>query len=246
MMEDAGYGIGDNVSVILDPKLPFMGYTFPSGGRFTIVVSGAAVDSGMLEGLLVHEMSHIYRMKSKHPSHDEEIISEGIGSTAGRGLDSDYQLKILHDIVNSLEDLYADDVAFKVFGRSNMFPVETAGRFFQSWLTPEPVVSGNTIRDRWVNAAIILRNSFALSNMARHEIPDIGDQAKRLNERFLSQLPAELAEAFEYFHHLMTGLQEHVTKEEFRSLLRAYLEKFVEVADEPRGLAKAKMRGQPQ
>lgn len=52
MMEKAGYGIGDNVSVVVDPKLGFMGYTFPGEGGFNIVVSGAAVDSGMLEGLL--------------------------------------------------------------------------------------------------------------------------------------------------------------------------------------------------
>src|SRR3990170_7954035 len=89
MMEKAGYAIGDNVSVVVDPDLPFMGYTFPSGGRFTIVASGAAVDSGMLEGLLVHEISHIYRMKSKHPSHDAEIINAAIARFMNRGYDRD-------------------------------------------------------------------------------------------------------------------------------------------------------------
>ncbi|HEY5620346.1 MAG TPA: DUF5781 family protein, partial [Candidatus Bathyarchaeia archaeon] len=109
MMEEAGYAIGDNVSVVVDPDLPFMGYTFPGEAGFNIVVSGTAVDSGMLEGLLVHEMSHIYRMKSKHPSHDEQIINDVVGSFLARGLARDYQQKILHDLVNHLEDLYADD-----------------------------------------------------------------------------------------------------------------------------------------
>jgi len=231
MMEKAGYGIGDNVSVVVDPDLPFMGYTFPSGGRHTIVVSGTAVDSGMLEGLLVHEMSHIYRMRSKHPSHDAEIINEAIGRIARRGFDRDYQLKILHDVVNHLEDLYADDVAFKVLGRSKMFPVEVAGKFFLSWLTPEPVASGNTKRDGWINATIMLRNSFAISNMARHGIPDMGDQAKRLNTRFLSGLPGGTSESSEYFRNLMIGLKEDVAAEEFRKLLAEYLERFVELAE---------------
>ena len=84
MMEEAGYGIGENASVVVDPTLSFMGYTFPGQGGFNIVVSGAAVDSGMLEGLLVHEMSHIYRMKSKHPSHDAEIINAAIARFMNR------------------------------------------------------------------------------------------------------------------------------------------------------------------
>lgn len=233
VMEEAGYGVGDNVSVVVDPDLGFMGYTFPGEGGFNIVVSGAAVDSGMLEGLLVHEMSHIYRMKSKHPSHDAEIINAAIGRFVNRGYDRDYQQKTLHDIVNSLEDLYADDVAFKVFGKARIFPVETAGRFFLSWLTPEPVASGNTRRDGWMNAALMLRNSFALSNMARHGVPDSGNRAAELNRRFLSQLPAGGTEAFEYFHKVMMGLREDVTGSEFGRLLNEYLNRFVEEAERP-------------
>lgn len=237
MMEEAGYAIGDNVSVVVDPDLPFMGYTFPSGGRFTIVASGAAVDSGMLEGLLVHEMSHIFRMKSGHPSHDAEIINEAIGGIARRGFDRDYQLKILHDIVNSLEDLYADDVAFKVFGKSRIFPVETMGKFFLSWLTPDQVVSGNAMRDRWVNAAVMLRNSFAISNMARNGVPDVGDRARGLNERFLSGLPKSASKSFEYFRDVMLNLKENITGTKFRDLLTEYLDRFVELAEGERQTA---------
>lgn len=166
-------------------------------------------------------------MKSKHPSHDAEIINGAIGRIIKRGHNRDYQQKILHDIVNSLEDLYADDVAFKVFGKARIFPLETAGRFFLSWLTPDPVVSGNATRDRWMNAAILLRNSFAISNMARHGVPDAGNQARRINERFLSGLPEGMSETFEYFHALMLGLKEELTGKEFSNLLDEYLERFV-------------------
>src|SRR5437879_8827913 len=66
MMRKAGYDIGTKVKVVVDPKLPFMGYTMPQGGNFTIVVSGGAVGSGLLEGLVVHEMSHLYRVQTYH------------------------------------------------------------------------------------------------------------------------------------------------------------------------------------
>src|SRR4029077_6463034 len=78
MMRKAGFDIGTKVKVVVDPNLPFMGYTMPQGGSFTIVVSGGAVGSGLLEGLLVHEMSHVYRIQTNHPSHNGEVLEEAI------------------------------------------------------------------------------------------------------------------------------------------------------------------------
>ncbi len=233
MMKDAGYVVGNHVRVVVDPNLGFMGYTFPKDGQFTIVVSGAAVESGMLEGLLVHEMSHVYRMQTKHPSHNEQIINEVIGRFEGPSLNRDYKQKIVHDLVNHIEDLYADDLAFKVFENSNIFPVEEVSRFFLSWLSPEPVMSGIAKRDRWVNMAIMLRNSFALSNMSRHGIPDIEQRARRINEKLLSAIPADMSKSFEYFHRVMVGLRQNVTESEFRTILGDYLGRFLLVVEGP-------------
>ncbi len=230
-MRKAGYPIGDNVRVVVGPNLGFMGYTFPKAGRFTIVVSGAAVESGLLGGLLVHEMGHVYRMQTHHPSHSGRAISYAMGLFDGRALDMDYQQKILHDVVNHMEDLYADDISFKVFQKDNLFPPEVAGQFFQGWMTSSPVVSGDARNDRWVNASLMLRNSFALSNMARHGVPDLGDQAQGANERFLSRLPLGMAMMFPYFYKVMMGLREDVTEKEFKGILGDYLEKFVELAE---------------
>ncbi len=231
MMKDAGYPIGDNVRVVVDPNLGFMGYTFPKNGKFTIVVSGAAVESDMFEGLLVHEMGHVYRMQTNHPSHSDKAISYAMGLFQGRTLDRDYQQKILHDVVNHVEDLYADDISFKVFQQNNLFPPDVASQFFQGWMTPNPVVSGDARKDRWANASLMLRNSFALSNMARHGITDFGNKAKRANEQFLSGLPPGAAGLFQYFYGVMIGLGENVTEEEFKGLLGDYLEKFVGLAE---------------
>src|SRR2546430_4753543 len=73
MMRKAGYDIGTKVKVVVDPQLPFMGYTMPQGGNFTIVVSDGAVGFGLLEGLVVHAMSHLYRVQGNHPSHHSQI-----------------------------------------------------------------------------------------------------------------------------------------------------------------------------
>src|SRR2546425_5788138 len=96
MMKKAGYDVGDIIQVTVDPKLPFMGYTIPRGNdHYRIVVSGGSVDSGMLEGLLVHEMSHVYRMKTKHPSHNGNVIEEAVNSFGKNIVKYDYQEKIM-------------------------------------------------------------------------------------------------------------------------------------------------------
>src|SRR5947208_12483980 len=78
MMRKAGYDIGTKVKVVVDPQLPFMGYTMRQGGNFTIVVFGGAVGSGLLEGLLVHEMSHIYRIRKKNDYHNRQMLEDAI------------------------------------------------------------------------------------------------------------------------------------------------------------------------
>src|SRR5438132_11209217 len=70
MMRKAGYDIGTKVKVVVDPQLPFMGYAMPQRGNFTIVLSGGPVGSGLLEGFLVHESSHVYTLQTNDPSHN--------------------------------------------------------------------------------------------------------------------------------------------------------------------------------
>ncbi len=233
MMEKAGYPIKAKVRVVVDPKLPFMGYTVPRGDGFTIVVSGAAVESGLVEGLLVHEMGHVYRISTAHPSHSATIIDDVVGPYARRGMKADYQQKILHDLVNHFEDLYADDISFRVFEGTDVFSMDVGSEFFQSWLSPEPMNTGDVQRDRWLNASIMLRNSFALSNMARHNIPDTGSKAQAMNRKFLSRIGPGASEQFEYFYRLMVNLKEEVSEKEYEKLLKEYVGRFVELAGGP-------------
>src|SRR5947209_17065019 len=118
MMGKAGYDIGTKVKVVVDPQLPFMGYTMPQGGNFTIVVSGGAVGSGLLEGLLVHEMSHVYRIQTNHPSHNGQILEEAVDNLAKKVVLLEYQKKIVHDLLNDIQDIYADDISSKALRNS--------------------------------------------------------------------------------------------------------------------------------
>src|SRR5437899_4765623 len=219
MMKKSGFGIKSDVEVAIDPQLPFMGYTMPQGRGYRIVVSGGSVGSGMLEGLLVHEMSHIYRMENNHSSHDAEIIEEAIDKIGRQYLSDDYQQKIVHDLLNDIQDLYADDVSMNVLKKNPILEPGQMSSFLQDWVKDEPLESGDQKKDRWVNASIMVHNARAIGQMTRHGIEDTGGKAEDSNKRFLSQMPPAAASQFRYFQELMVNLKENMTRDQYRKLL---------------------------
>src|SRR6267143_1741987 len=231
MMKESGFGLKSNVEVAIDLQLPFMGYTMPQGRGYRIVVSGGSVGSGMLEGLLVHEMSHIYRMENNHLSHDAEIIEEAIDKIGKQYLSHDYQQKIVHDLLNDIQDLYADDLSMKVIKNGQILEPGQINSFLQEWVKDEPVESGNPERDRWVNASIMVHNARAIGQMTRHNIEDTGGKAAESNKRFLSRMPPAAASQFLSFRDLMVNLKENITRGQYRKLLADYLNRFLKVAE---------------
>jgi len=231
MMKKAGFDIGPNVEVVVDPKLPFMGYTMPQGGNFTIVVSGGAVGSGLLEGLLVHEMSHVYRIQTNHSSHNGQILEEAIDNLGKKVVLRDYQQKIIHDLLNDIQDLYADDISFKVLRNSPIMASDQMTRFLQDWVKDEPAKSRDAVMDGWINASIMTHNARAIAQMARHRVEDTGGRAEQANKSFLSQISPRVAGRFEYFRNLLQNLREDMTAEEYRALLADYLRQFLEIAE---------------
>ena len=231
MMRKAGYDIGTKVKVVVDPKLPFMGYTMPQGGNFTIVVSGGAVGSGLLEGLVVHEMSHIYRIQTNHPSHNGQILEEAIDNLGKKVVLRDYQQKIVHDLLNDIQDLYADDISFKVLRSSPIMASDQMTRFLQDWVKDGTVKSRDPVMDSWINTSIMTHNARAIAQMARHRVEDTGGLAEQANKRFLSQVSPSIAGRFEYFRNLLQNLREDMTAEEYRALLADYLRQFLEIAE---------------
>lgn len=230
-MAESGYRIPDNVTISVDPELPFMGYTMPTRRGFNIVVAGGAVGSGMLEGLLVHEMSHIYRIYTNHPSHDAEILGEAVDHLAKKTVLGEYQQKIVHDLLNDIQDLYADDIAFKVIRKLPMIRSDQMTEFLQSWVKDNVTKSADAEYDSWNNASTLAHNARAIAQMMRHGVEDTEGRAARANERFLAQVSPTIAKHFDYFENTLENLQENMTATQYRQLLAQYLDKFLDLAE---------------
>ena len=231
MMKKAGFDIGTRVKVVVDPKLPFMGYTMPQGESFTIVVSGGAVGSGLLEGLLVHEMSHVYRIQTNHPSHNGQILEQAVDNLGKKTVLRYYQQKIVHDLLNDIQDLYADDISFKVLRNTPIMKSDQMTRFLQDWVKDEPEKTRDPVMDGWINASITTHNARAIAQMARHRVDDTDGRAEEANKKFLSQVSPRLAGRFEYFRNLLENLREDITPAQYRKFLADYLDQFLEMAE---------------
>jgi hypothetical protein len=229
-MRDSGYEIKGKIEVSVDSKLPFMGYSTQRQGRHIIVVSGAALKSGPIEGLLIHEMCHIYRTEAGHLSHDTQLLNRvGTRVIHENELDKDYQIRIIQQAVNHVQDLYADDLAFQVFRRGGAFTPEQAHSFFLEWINDTPLEEKSS-KDRWQNVGVMLNNCFAVSNLARHKIPDIDSQVENAVKRFLSKIDGRIRSEFAYSRNFMTNLTEDITQEQFEKDLTEYLARTARLA----------------
>jgi hypothetical protein len=226
MMKHAGYPITTEVEVILDENLPFMGYTTERNGSPIIVVSGDALASGTAINLLVHELSHVYRSITKHPSHDYQLLTAITAWVMhGRAVE-DYQEKILHAILNHIQDLYADDISFKIFNEIN--PDMNLNEFFMSWIHA-PHKSAKTPRKMWENADALLSTAFAQANLERHNVPDKGGIVTKATKEFLAVLDKRLVEKYDFFKKFMILLPEDVNQKDFEKILISYLSEFLKL-----------------
>lgn len=224
-MKDCGFEIKSRVEIFVDEDLDFMGYTTRTDNGFRIVVSGFSVESGAFEGLLLHELSHIYRMESGHFSHDDIILTNALNHVAMKHKIRDKnKLQMLHQAVNHIQDLYADDIAFKVFTEKGLIEKDGMEKFFLEWVKDKPVKSNEAPEQKWVNASMMLNNAFAISNMERHGI--LNKEAVIKNKSFLSEI-GKTAEKFGYFKNFMTGLDDDKDEEKFEKEIVDYLENFV-------------------
>ena len=230
-MREAGFDVGGRIEVVVDPQLEVGGYSIRGeGDRFRIVVSGRAVKSRMLEGLLLHEMSHIVRMRTNHPSHNAQIIEEAISRVTDGVAMKDYQRKILHDLVNNVEDLYADSLAWRVMRKSGLLTADESTEFIQGWVEDRPAESRDATRVRWENAWSLANNARAIAQLERHGVADTGGRAAALNDRLVSRMGPGARGHFEYFRNLLANLKEGITADDYRALLIEYLGRFREAA----------------
>ena len=231
MMEKAMLKINSPIKVMISKKLPFMGYTTEKDGRHLIVVSGKFVKSDLLECMLIHELSHVYRKETNHPSHNHRLLDEVIHSiTRKHRITEQYQQIILHHIVRYIQDLYASDISFKVFKKNQdkLPPLDVIKDFLLlRWMKPKSVRSNDKTKEKWANADGMLRNSVVISIMIRHKIDD--NKGEDINEKFLSSISKTISKESRYFTGFMLRLKENITERKFGIELTKYLEKFVGV-----------------
>lgn len=227
LMEKAGFPIKD-VAVVFDENLPYMGHTTEVDGIPVVVISGLAISSGMAINLLIHELGHVYHTQSNHPSHDASLIWAIISWVMHGKVIDKYQEEILFEIINHLQDLYSDDIFFKIFDK-DMAP-NNINEFFLGWIHT-PVKKVKSRKDSWKNAAFLLSTAFAEANLYRHNVKDRGGVVEKAVQDFLSKIDKRMAEKYDFFKKFMVTLPEKPTEKEYEKLLIKYLSEFLKIAN---------------
>lgn len=227
LMKMAGYPVS-NVAVVLDKTLPYMGHTTEVDGVPVVVVSGIAFSGGMATNLLIHELGHVYRTQSGHPSHDSSLIISIISWVMkGRAVQK-YQEDGLHGIINHLQDLYSDDIFFKIFDKD--MADGSINEFFLGWIH-NPIKKVKTREDSWTNASYLLSAAFAQANLYRHNVKDREGKIEKAVQEFLSQIDKRMSVKYDFFKNFMINLPEKATEKEYEKLLIKYLTEFLKIAD---------------
>lgn len=227
LMQKAGFPIKD-VAVVLDENLAYMGHTTEVDGIPVVVVSGLAVSSGMAINLLIHELGHVYHTQSGHPSHDASLIWAVISWVMHGKAVEKYQEEILFEIINHLQDLYSDDIFFKIFDK-DLAP-NNINEFFLGWIHP-PLKKVKNRKDSWKNAALLLSTAFAQANLYRHNVKDRGGVVEKAAQVFLGQIEPRMSVKYDFFKNFMVNLPEKVTEKEYEKLLIKYLSEFLKIAN---------------
>ncbi len=107
--------------------------------------------------------------------------------------------KIIHDLFNDIQDLYADDIAFQVFRKTPAIVPDQITGFLQSWVKEETIKSVDAKRDRWINASTMVHNARAIAQMKRQHVEDTNSVAAKANQKFLAQLPPDMTRRIRLF-----------------------------------------------
>ncbi len=214
---EAGYRILWPVALEV-VRMPIMGATKSANGQHTLFASLDAVRSNALDGLLAHEMGHMIRTETRHPSHDPAVFRR-MGKAvrvpkAG--------LQALGEAFNHVQDIYADDLAFLTGFEDRAY------EFFRVW------IEGNSARrgpDRWTNVRRSVTNGFALGNLRRHGLLHDDDPVLERARDFDRRAGLE---AVDGFTALYATLPENPTMDAFVDRVRALAASMVRASDSRR------------
>jgi hypothetical protein len=204
-----------------------MGYSRPIAGGYRVVAGRGALQGDLLMTLLAHELSHVQRMASGHPSHSNASIQAAYEGLRLDGPQQPFHDGILHDLINDVEDLYADLIAFQVMKHLDAVPRGGIGGFFLAWMKPEPDSANDAREQRWRAAHAMVGNARALAQIKVHGTTQQVREAKRTNLQLLGVVPPDIAKAQPGFQAFLDDLPEHVTQKGFARSLAGYVQRFV-------------------
>ena len=217
-MKLKGYDVRSKVSLNVEPSLAIMGYARKEGDVHKIMISEWALDSEMLGGLVLHELSHVYFAERGACSHDSAALEEVLESLKERDGLRVKETELLIDAFNHLQNILVDDIVFAVMEEKER---EMAKKFFAEWVSDRP--SGDPVAD----AALLSRNAFALASLKRRNLFEKDSEMYYRNQALLTALGPVSEKEFEWMEGFLLGAKAEWEKVRFREELESYFDRII-------------------
>ena len=217
-MKLKGYDVRSKVSLNVEPSLAIMGYARKEGDVHKIMISEWALDSEMLGGLVLHELSHVYFAERDASSHDSAALEEVLERLKERDGLRVKETEFLIDAFNHLQNIIVDDIVFAVMEEKER---EMAKKFFAEWVSDRP--SGDPVAD----AALLSRNAFAVASLKRRNLFEKDGEMHYRNQALLTALGPVSEKEFEWMEGFLQGAKAEWEKEKFREELENYFDRLI-------------------
>jgi len=217
-MKQNGYEVKSRVSLNVEPSLAIMGYARKEGDVHKIMIAEWALDSEMLGGLVLHELSHVYFAERDACSHDSEALEEVLEDLKMRDGLRVKETEFLIDAFNHLQNVLVDDIVFAVMEEKER---EMTKRFFAEWVADRP--SGDPVTD----AGLLSRNAFAVASLKRRNLFEKDSEMFYRNSALLSALGQVSEQEFEWIEGFLEGAKAEWDKERFREALESYFDRMI-------------------
>jgi len=217
-MKQKGYVVKSKVTLNVEPNLAIMGYARKEGQVHKIMISEWALDSEMLGGLVLHELSHVYFAERGAYSHDSAILEEVLDELKERDGLRVKETDALIDAFNHLQNVLVDDIVFAVMEEKEL---DNAKSFFSEWVSNR--ASGDPVAD----ASLLSRNAFAIASLKRRNLFDKDSEMYYRNQSLLSALGPQSEKEFEWMESFLEGAKSDWDSPRFREALESYFDRIL-------------------
>ena len=219
-MRQKGYEIKSKVTLGVEPNLAIMGYARKEGEVHKILISEWALDSEMLGGLVLHELSHVYFAERDACSHDSATLEDVLEDLKEKDGLRAKETEFLIDAFNHLQNVLVDDIVFSVMEGKEL---EMTKRFFAEWVSDRP--SGDPVTD----AGLLSRNAFAVASLKRRNLFENDSEMFYRNQTLVSGLGPQAEEEFQWMENFLEGAKSDWGRQEFRDALEAYFDRVITI-----------------